>query len=162
MKIQFKKRRGKPSILNCIREDGSTTWSEIHPNFEIHDFAHFAVETVLGFTQAFYGLLASGFNIEDFELPRDQRPEELIPDNLPVESLQTEHIVNLLTTAMQNGAGDFDLISTLKEILAENGLPYPPDLTSETLGRIQENLNDLLEQWDKLEEGSTMELNFSR
>ncbi|WP_420401212.1 hypothetical protein [Flagellimonas sp.] len=160
MKIQFKKRKGKASILNCIREDGSVTWSQIHPNFEVHDLAHFAVETVLDFKKAFYGMLSDGFNIEDFELPRDKRPEALVPANLPPESLQTEHLVNLLLTNLQSGGEHMDLIPTLKEILTREGLPYPHGLNTDSLAKIQQSLNDLLAQWNALGEGETLELTF--
>ena len=162
MKIQFKKRRDKPSVLHCIREDGSVTWVHIHPNFEVHDLAHYAVETVLGFKKAFYGLLSDGFNIEDFELPGDKRPEALVPANLPPESLQTEHLVNLLLTDLQSGGEQMDLILTLKEILTREGLPYPDGLHTDSLAEIQKSLDDLLAQWDALGEGETLELRFTK
>ncbi|TMU55288.1 hypothetical protein [Flagellimonas algicola] len=162
MKIQFKKRKSKASILNCIREDGSVTWSQIHPNFEVHDLAHYAVETVLGFKKAFYGLLSDGFNIEDFELQRDKRPEALVPANLPPESLQTEHLVNLLLTDLQSGGEHLNLIPTLKEILTREGLPYPNGLNTDSLAEIQQSLNDLLAQWEALGEDETLELFFVR
>lgn len=162
MKIQFKKRKGKPSILNCIREDGSVTWAQIHPNFEAHDLAHYAVETVLGLDKAFYGLLSDGFNIEDFELPRNKRPEALVPANLPPESLQTEHLVNLLLTDLQSSEKHMDVITTLKDILTREGLPYPDGLNADTLTEIQKSLNDLLVKWDALAEGETLELTFDK
>ena len=69
MKIQFKKENHKPSILTCTRTDGSTTWVKMYPGFEAHDLGHYAVETVLKFENAFYGMIAKGSNIEDFEMP---------------------------------------------------------------------------------------------
>ncbi len=81
MKIQFKKGKDK-STLHCIRKDGTATWSTIYQGMEIHDLAHFAVETELGFKKAFYGLLASGYAIQDFALPRAKRPKSLLPENL--------------------------------------------------------------------------------
>ena len=162
MKIQFKKRKGKPSILNCIREDGSVTWAQIHPSFEIHDLAHYAVETVLGFEKAFYGLLSDGFNIDDFELPQDKKPEALVPVDLPPESLQTEHLVNLLLTDLQSIGEHMDLIPTLKEILTQEGLPYPEGLNADSLVEIQKSLKDLLAKWHRLDEGEILELPFTK
>ncbi len=162
MKIQFKKRKNKLSILSCLREDGSTTWAKIHADFEAHDLAHYAVETVLGFDKAFYGLLADGFNIEDFELPREQRPIALIPSNLHAEALQTEHMVNLLMTGLQKDEAGFDFISTLKQILTNEGLPYPKGLTPESLLQIQYCFEGLMAKWNALEEGGTLDLTFNR
>lgn len=160
MKIQFKKGKDKPSTLTCTRKDGSYTWAKIPLGFEAHDLAHYAVETILGLDNAFYGLLIQGFNIEGFELPRDQRPKALIPANLPVESLQTEHLVNLLMTGQQRDEKEFDLINILKQILTKEELPYPENLTSETLILIQNRFGVLTEKWDTLEEGTTLDLTF--
>ena len=160
MKIQFKKSKDKPSVLTCIRKDGSITWVKIHPNFEVHDLAHYAVETILGFKKAFYGLIAEGFNIEDFELPRDQRPDALIPENLPREALQTEHMVNLLMTGLQKNTQDYEFTEQLNEILTQAGIPYPKLLTSDSLIKIKESLESLLSKWEAVEEGAMLELDF--
>ena len=53
-----------------------------------------------------------------------------------------------------------DLIPTLKEILAREGLPYPHGLNTDSLAEIQQSLNDLLAQWNALGEGETLELSF--
>lgn len=74
----------------------------MYPGIEAHDQGHFAMEKVLGFKNAFYGMIARGANIEDFELPREQRPEEVIPENLRPEALISEHFVNLLMVKTQN------------------------------------------------------------
>ena len=49
MEISLQKHSTKPSILKCVRNDGSVTWAKLHPGTETHDLAHFAVETVLDF-----------------------------------------------------------------------------------------------------------------
>ncbi|MDC8003219.1 hypothetical protein POV27_04110 [Aureisphaera galaxeae] len=161
MTIQFKKGLQKPSILTCIRKDGSTTWTSLRKEIEIHDFGHYAVETVLGFSKAFYGLLAEGYNIEDFELPREQRPEALIPANIPAEALQAEHIVNLLMVSLHQDDESLDFITTLTTILEENQIDFPAVLTSETLTRIEQKLKELMHQWHILQEGEILELSFS-
>lgn len=161
MRIQFKKRKTKPSTLTCIRKDGTSTWTTLRNNFESHDLAHYAVETVLGFNKAFYGLLAQGFNIQDFELPREQRPEALIPANLPLESLQTEHLVNLLLTPSASERNDFDLIPMLKQILETNGLGFPENLDPPTLEKIYSTYDDLTSRWLALTPEEVLELDFT-
>ncbi len=160
MIIKFRKGIDKPGTLTCVRPDGSTTWTKLHPGIEMHDFAHFVVETELGFPNAFYGIVAKGFDIGDFELPREQRPVALKPVNLPVEALQTEHIVNLLQTRFPNSNQDLDFITTLKNILTEKEIDFPKVLDQEKLNRINERLRDLLFKWNELENGGTLELEF--
>ncbi|WP_092979785.1 hypothetical protein [Robiginitalea myxolifaciens] len=158
LKIQLQKKRDL-AILRCERPDGSITFSRMQHAMAFHDLAHYAVEMELGFSQAFYGLLAEGYAIEDFELPRDKRPEALIPANLPEESLQTEHLVNLLQVhAIQDSTTD--IRKQLAEILAENELSYPKNLSPERLASIQERLQELLENWKRLQVGQSLELSF--
>jgi len=142
MKIQFKKGKEK-STLHCIRKDGSVTWTTIHLGMEIHDLAHFVVETELQFKNAFYGLVASGYTIQDFALPRSQRPEALLPKNLPEEALQTEHIVNLLQIEFQGNLSEFNVLKQLDNILNENNIPFPKMLNEEKIKLISKNLNEL-------------------
>lgn len=56
-------------MLRCVRPDGSVTGQKqegAHAGFfPGHDLTHFAVETELGSTMACYGLIASGWDIDD-------------------------------------------------------------------------------------------------
>jgi len=56
MIIEIRKGRDGPPSLTCIRADGSRTWARMHPFFPLHDLTHLAVESVMGFDQAFFGL----------------------------------------------------------------------------------------------------------
>lgn len=161
MTIQFKKNNSKPSTLTCIRADGSRTWDKLQVGFESHDLAHFAIETELGFTNAFYGLLAKGYDIQDFALPIEQRPKELISKNLPAESLQTEHIANLLLIGHYQKDISSDFINQLKGILKESDLAFPEILTPERLKKINSHFEELILKWDALGEGETLELRFN-
>jgi len=89
MRIQLKKGRDGPSTLACVRADGSTTWGKEHPFFPTHDLTHCAVESVLGFDQAFFGLIASGWNIDDFVQPGASR-------RIPFQAVVAEHVVGVL------------------------------------------------------------------
>ncbi len=160
MKIQFKKGHNKPSILTCIRNDGTKTWVKMYAGIETHDLGHYAVETALGFENAFYGMVAKGANIEDFELPREKRPIEVLPKNLHPEALISEHLVNLLMTKAQVTNVNFDISNPLKEILIENNLPFPSNLTDKKMSEIWEVFNTLGDQWKLLPEGQVLELEF--
>ncbi len=158
MRIQLKKNTKKPCVLTCIRDDGSTTWSKLHQGMEPHDLAHYAVEKVLNFDKAFYGMLNEGYDIGDFELPRDQRPEPLMPANLHTSAVQTEHIVNLLTIEFFNTGEDPDFLNSLRTILDENDLPYPQELDEARLKEIRDTFLQLMYQWGQVQEGENLEL----
>ena len=148
--INIKKEKNKPSVLTCTRLDNTTTYIKLYPNLEIHDIAHFVVETHLQYQNAFYGLLAQGYNIQDFELPKGKRPEDLIPNNLSAEALITEHIVNLLQVEYINAKEDIDFIKFLTEILKENQLPFPDKLTEELLNSIRKELFKQMHLWNTI------------
>ena len=57
--------------------------------FPLHDLTHFAVETTLGIRCAFYGLIASGWDISETDGKHARGP-------LPPRALTVEHIVGLL------------------------------------------------------------------
>ena len=86
MFIQLKKGRDGPATLACVRADGSRTWGKEHPFFPVHDLTHCAVENVLGFDQAFFGLIATGWDIDDFTKPGASR-------KLPFQAIVAEHVV---------------------------------------------------------------------
>ncbi len=158
MVIQLKKGVSKPSILTCIRKDQSITWSKLHKGTETHDLAHYAVEKVMGFTNAFYGILKQGYEIQDFELPKDKRPEELKPSNLHVSAIQTEHIVNLLQIEFLNTGEDSGFIKTLSNVLAENNIPFPEGFDDHKLNQIRQLFSEVLFKWGSLGDGEQLEL----
>ncbi|NHF59784.1 hypothetical protein FK220_010565 [Flavobacteriaceae bacterium TP-CH-4] len=146
--------------MTCTRENGTCTYSALYPNLEIHDIAHFVVEKELGYADAFYGLLAQGHAISDFQLPRKERPEALHPTNLASEALVTEHIVNLLQTYYARSESNTEIMTQLKPILEEHRLPYPSELTPDKLVRITRDLQRLMTKWEVLPSGGELELMF--
>lgn len=159
LRIQLKKKHQNAVILNCIRSDGSNTYAKLYPNLEIHDIAHYVVEKYLGFTHAFYGLLAQGYEIGDFQLPKEERPAALQPKNLYPEALITEHIVNLLQLDFQHTSADqMNLFRTIGAILKENALPFPRQLNQERLQDIRQELKRLMNDWKQVEVGAYLEL----
>ena len=58
--IRIKKKTDGSAALSCTRADGSVTWQrqdgKLGLFFPLHDLTHYAVETTLGFSRAFYGL----------------------------------------------------------------------------------------------------------
>ena len=114
--IQLHKKKEGTVILKCIRKDGSTTWAKLHQGMAHHDLAHIAIEKSLGFKRAFYGMLASGVAISDYELPDIEKPDILKGENLPKEALIAEHLVNLLCVDYFDN-GDLDFLNQAQAIL---------------------------------------------
>jgi hypothetical protein len=68
--VRIKKRPDASAMLVLVREDGSSTAGSIGPPGgygPVHDLAHYVVERTLGLSEGFLGLVASGWDIADFE-----------------------------------------------------------------------------------------------
>ena len=156
MIIRFKKGKNqwkhKPDTLTCIRDDGSVTWIHLHRGFVQHDFAHYVVETTLGFDNAFFGLVAKGYDIPDFSEPKAERPFEI-----PKEAMDTEPIVALLQADLLESlgySGDSD------GIFRDHSASLPVNLTDEQLEVMRGKLHALLGRWRDLRPGESMTLQF--
>lgn len=161
MQIILKKNNNKRSTLTCIREDGSKTWTQMDPYLEIHDLAHFVVEKTLNFDLAFFGMVKSGYNISDFELPREQRPTALIPSQFAEEAHQAEHLVNLLIMTLDNpNFGCNGLIEQFQQICKLNNIVYPEVFTANKCREVQLELNALIKRWRAITDQSKLVLEF--
>ncbi len=156
MVIRFKKGKNqskhKPDTLTCIRDDGSVTWTYLHREFAIQDLAHYVVETTLGFEDAFFGLVAKGYDIPDFNAPKAERPFEI-----PREAMDTEPIVALLQADLLESlgySGDSD------GIFRDHSASLPVNLTDEHLEVMRRKLRALLGRWQDLQPGESMALQF--
>src|SRR5436190_22117753 len=67
--IEFAKRKDGNTVLRCIRDDGSSSWQRNENQharfFPLHDLVHYALESELGCREGFFGLIASGWNIDE-------------------------------------------------------------------------------------------------
>ena len=160
MTITLKKMVTKPSIITIVRKDGTSTWSKLHKGLETHDLAHYAVESTLNFTKAFYGIINEGSTITDFELPKEQRPFVVRPENLHPEALITEHIVNLLEVELLNSGYNDNFIKELDNILKTNSLVFPNNLNDDSLNKIRNVYHNLYNQWLILAEGEELNIDF--
>ncbi len=158
LRLQFKKQKDGSAVLTCFRTDGTSTFTKIRPGLEVHDLAHYVVETALGFKEAFYGLINQGYRVPDFELPRNQRPAALIPENLPLESLQTEFIVNQLQIELYNSGEQQAFIPLLQQAMANRNLDFPEVLTSDKVPAMREELRALVSRWQALPTGEAIDL----
>ncbi len=151
MLIRFKKGKNqhkhRPDTLTCIRDDGSVTWTQIHRGFVQHDFAHYVVETTLGFQNAFFGLVAKGYDIPDFSLPTSKRSFKI-----PAEAMKVEPIVALLQAELWESFPD--------PLLQPDSSELPANATTEQIEAMRQHLRKLLQQWQNLMPGESMDLQF--
>ena len=155
MIIQLKKGKDTAPTLTCIRTDGSRTWGKLHPFFPAHDLTHCSVESVLGFDQAFFGLVASGWNIDDFAMKGAAR-------KLPAEAGWAESIVGILDQERGLGriypAAEFN--EALRESLRGQGAEPFRDLTEAELAAIRKLRGRLIAEWQSLPAGDTLQVSF--
>ena len=158
--IRLKKHADGSAALTCTRADGTVTWQRQQGAqaafFPRHDLTHFAVETILGHTRGFYGLVASGWDLTDFGAPwpRGRIPADADPSELIVGFLDTERASGTRWTAAEFN----DRAAAYYE---EHNLTTPPPvLTNDDLARVRQRRAELFAQWDAVPDGGTIELSF--
>lgn len=154
MEIKITKNTVADHILSCEREDGSVTWSHISNFFILHDLCHYAVENTLSLKNAFFGMLAQGTDITEFELSKEERKVELTP-----ESLFAEHLVNLLVIDHTQGRMD-NLLDIFKETYNDAASNLIPVINESRLEEIRKNYAILLQKWKAIPEQETFNLIF--
>lgn len=164
MLLRFKKTRDG-CVLTCIRNDGSVDIQRSSQGafFALHDLLHYAVETTLGFRQAFLGLLASGWSFHTFEDHDDPRYQ-----SMPAEALVAEHLVAILSRQFSGSAWEDPELLDLwaEEINAELAIELhkvgapPYGATPNQLATICRRYLERGTQWANTPLGEHLELDF--
>lgn len=150
MVVRIEKRNDGASILRCTRSDGTSDWQKRDPHgefFALHDLTHFAVETVLGATAGFFGLVARGWTIEETTGKGARGP-------LPAEAVAVEHLVGMLDAERAGST-----LWSAAEFNQANSAALP--ITESELLAIRARRAELVSQWTALAPGETLELTFS-
>jgi len=148
-------------VFELRRADGTRTWQKrsgpTAEFFAIHDLTHYAVETTLGFTRAFYGLVAEGWDLADFgqPWPRGPLPPEAVPAEVIVGCFDTARAAGETLTADRCNA-------TAASYFANAGLESPVHLSDAQLTAIRATLSDIVGRWHALAPGESLELAFLR
>jgi len=156
--LRLKKCGSSEAIVTFVRADGSTTSGRLGSGGfgAVHDLTHYAVETTLGLRRGFYGLLAAGWNIPDFEVKGTAR-------QLPNEALVAECIVGQLTNAVFVGreveAEEFNWLvrSAVEGVRPDAAVPV---INAEILRQMRHTLDALLARWRALPPGASLELEY--
>ncbi len=155
MLIQLKKGRDGPATLACVRADGTRTWGKEHPFFPVHDLTHCAVESVLGFDQAFFALIAKGWDIDDFAKPRASRA-------MPFQAIVAEHVVGVfdreraLPAPLSVAEFNETVFASLPAVQRDAFQP----LTDAQVSRVRELRSTLETRWHALPAGATLVVEF--
>ena len=162
LRILMTRRADGGSVLRCERVDGSVTWQRLDgPQaafFPLHDLTHYAVETVLGARDGFFGLIAEGWDVAD-TTGKGAR------GRLPHATVAIERIVGLLDVERGSGAAwsaeDFNDQMRLATSSAGVEQQFRP-VTEEELSRIRTRRRELFGEWAQLQPDETLELVFQR
>lgn len=151
LRIEIKKTGdGRPNLA-CVREDGTRTWSRVHPFLPTHDLAHYAVESVLGIDDAFFGLIAQGWDIDAFAAPGAGL-------RLPPNALCVERIVGHIERGV---AADAEALAAALALDAEQGRGAPcTTVSAEQLAAIGACRAEGIAAWRALPPGETLRLVF--
>jgi hypothetical protein len=155
MILSVTKQNGKPHTIRYTRDNGTETWMHASDYFVRHDLSHFVLESVLGYTTAFNGMINQGMDIHAFE-NRGMR----LSLNISAEAWYAENMANLFfMETVQGETPDFNALqqSAFKEM--ETGLPVIT-LTDEAIAAVRAELRVQLKAWEQLPEGETLSLIF--
>lgn len=157
MKVNLSKQKDGGTVLQCVRDDGTSTWQKHSGRqaqfFPLHDLTHFVVESELGLAGGFYGLIASGWDIEDTTGKGTRGP-------VPPEAVAIEHIVSLLDQERGGVSGwsadEFN--AQVDAMCAAGGIRPPVRIGAGALDRIRRSAGDLHGRWAALPPGTSLEL----
>lgn len=156
MRVKITKGRNGPNTITCIRDDGSTTWAKVQDYFPVHDMTHFVVETTLRIPNAFYSLVADGWDIPDFAVKGAAK-------RIPPEANLVEALVSRLQQELMPGS-EHTVDSYNEEVLAileGIGNPCRRTVSAQELSEMRVRLRELMSKWRGLEAGESLELIFS-
>jgi hypothetical protein len=159
--IRIKKKTDGSAALSCLRSDGSTTWQrqegQLGRFFPLHDLTHYAVESVMGFQRAFYGLVAEGWDLSDFGTVESR-------GKIPDEAGLAESVVGLFDLERMTGErGNAEQMNEqLRTVRADRGLSTTLSITDEQIARIRELRAELFDRWKTVPPGEALELSFHR
>jgi hypothetical protein len=158
--FRIKKRPDTSAMLVLVREDGSSTTGSIGPPGgygPVHDLAHYVVERALGLSEGFLGLVASGWDIRDFEQKGAAR-------RLPAEAILAEVAAGEMSRqAMMwqwSSAEDYAwaVETTVRKSQPECTLPA---ITHDMFEGMRAELLELRQRWNQVAPGETLELTFT-
>jgi hypothetical protein len=121
--------------------------------YSFHDLTHYAVETVLGLDNGFYGLVADGWDIEDTG-GKGKRGKP------SAATILVEHVVGLFDRERSGGVAPLDAAGFSAQVEEMTGLKLKQAFTERQLTAARERIAELHQQWLSIPPGSSLDLTF--
>jgi hypothetical protein len=159
LSLRFRNRADANAQLVLTREDGSFTAGDIGPPMgygPAHDLAHYVVESTLGLAEGFLGLVASGWDIADFEVKgmAARLPAEALFAETAAGQLSSEHMLG-----QPSSAEDFNW--SMRAKLESNHPDFVvPSIDGAQLEGMRARLLELHCAWFAVVPGKVLELEF--
>src|SRR3954468_21946907 len=158
--FRLKKRADAQAQLTLVREDGSHTSGAVGPAdgyFPVHDLTHYVIEQTLGLSEGFLGLVASGWEIRDFEVKGTSKL--LSPETLFAENAAGEVSRQIL---MREPSSAADLMWVMDIQVQKHWPDYKmPVFTDELLADIRARIHEHWRRWRELPANGVLELTFT-
>ncbi len=121
--------------------------------FVRHDLSHFAVETILGYKTAFYGMINNGVELSDFMVKERRDALKLTTEAMHAESLANLFLMDFVDGPVEN----FDQVQQ-QTMTTSFPNAEPVSLTGEQINSVRQTLSNLLFQWNQLPAGEFFQL----
>jgi hypothetical protein len=158
--FRLKKRADAAAQLTLVREDGTRTTGPVgsaEGYFPVHDLTHYAIEQTLGLSEGFLGLVASGWEIGDFEVKGTAK--RLSHETIFAEIAAGELSRQILTrdpSSLQDFLWAIDLT-----IQQHSPGPGRPSISESQFAVIRELISTEWRRWRELPASGTLELTFT-
>ncbi|MCX6382617.1 MAG: hypothetical protein NT023_24585 [Armatimonadetes bacterium] len=152
MQVRFHKGNDGKYTITWVRGNQASEFFRASEFFVFHDLTHYAVETTFGMKNAFYGLMARGWEIDDFGR---KDPETGKTRPLPLEAGQAEMIVSLIQLERSGSLSPEDTLVLVREQLAGSMV-----ITEDHLATIRAAYESLAAQWSAVPLDGSLELTF--
>ncbi len=158
--FRLKKRADAAAQLTLVREDGTHTSGPVgsaEGYFPVHDLTHFAIEQTLRLSEGFLGLVASGWEISDFEVKGTAK--RLSTETMFAEVASGELSRQLLTRVVSS----FEDFLWAIDLTLQRQSPGPgrPSVGAAQYAAIRELLSTEWRRWRELPPNGTLELTFT-
>jgi hypothetical protein len=148
--------------LRVTRADGSIAEAQVVKKGPVpHDGVHFAVETGLGFGNAFFGLIAAGRHPDDIAglasaMGHSSAKKAHVPDPSIIELIQAERLVECFEAEAWGGPADLETLQSVADAAFSASLIPRVVLTENGVSAVRSGLEQLKADWLRLPQGGTL------